>query len=157
MPRKLHVSCFSGKPPLHVSRLAPRKPCTYAVIMKPKDHVQETGRRLKAARNAAGKTQEDAAAYLAAETGEPCPPSRIGNWEQGTRLISPVALQILCNLYGVSPSTIYGFDDAPKDAAELALLEKYRNTDDRGKRAIHGVADAQPSYIVTREDAKKAG
>lgn len=95
--------------------------------------------------------------HLASETGDPCPPSRIGNWEQGTRLISPVALQILSKYYGTSPSIIYGFDDAPTSSDEAKLLEKYRETDDRGKRAIHGVADAQPSYTVTHEETKKAG
>ena len=154
MAQKLHVSCLSGKPRLHTSRLAHRKPCTYAGTMKPKDHIKETGQRLKSARNAAGKTQEDAAEYLEVETGEPCRASRISNWEQGTRLISPVALQILCNLYSVSPSAIYGFDDAPKDADEIDLLHKYRTTDDRGRRAIHGIAEAQPGYSSPTDSAK---
>lgn len=154
---KLHVSCFFGKRVPHDLRLLRRVPCSYATRMKPRDHVLETGRRLKTARNAAGMTQEEAAAALSRESGEPCPPSRIGNWEQGTRLISPVALQILCRAYGASPSMIYGFEDAPKDKDETVLLKKYRETDDRGKRAIHGVADAQPTYVVTQEDAKKAG
>lgn len=157
MAANLHVSCLSGKRNLHALRLFTRLPCTYAIRMKPKDHVLETGRRLKAARNAAGITQEEAAAFLAKETGEACPPSRVGNWEQGTRLISPVALQILSRYYGASPSAIYGFSDAPRGSDEVNLLEKYRGTDDRGKRVIHGVADAQPSYLDTRNDAKKAG
>lgn len=109
-------------------------------------HTRMTGARLRAARKAAGLTQEQAANHLASHTGEPCPPSRIGNWEQGTRLIGPAALQILAKLYGASPSSIYGFDDAPSKPDELALLEKYRGTDDRGKRAIQGIADAQPTY-----------
>lgn len=134
---------------LHKLRLPSIEATYYAFGMDEQEYKKRTGERLRAAREAIGITQAQAAEYLGQVGGEECPPSRISNWEQGTRLIKPVALQTLSKLYGVSPSAIYGFDDAAIGADERALLDKYRSTDERGKRAIHGVADTQPAYAMT--------
>lgn len=114
-------------------------------------YKREVGRRLKAARVSAGLNQGQAADALGRELGRAIQDSRIGNYEQGSRLPDPITLQILCDLYGASPSAILGFTDAASTPDESALLKKYRLTDDRGKRAIQGVADSQPTYEMTPE------
>src|SRR3546814_7408008 len=98
----------------------------------------------------------DLAAALSRAMGETIEPSAIGNYEQGTRLPDPITIQHLCSLYQASPSAIYGFDDAPASKEEEALLHKYRMTDDRGRRAIQGVAESQPAYMRP-EEIKKTG
>lgn len=119
-------------------------------------YKKAVGKRLKEARVASGiGSQADVAKKLTELTGETVEPSRIGNYEQGSRLPDPLMLKILCNLYGTWPSTIYGFAEAPASKDESVLLEKYRHTDDRGRRAIQGIADTQPGYEVDR--SRKAG
>lgn len=139
-------------------RLPPRKARTYALPMDKRaalsKYRQEIGQRLARARDKAGFTQAQAAAALSRmghlnREGGPLPPSRIGNYEQGQRLPDPLMMQDLCELYGTFPSAIYGFDEAPQTPDEAALTQKYRRTDDRGKRALQGVADAQPEYLAT--------
>lgn len=121
------------------------------------EYRREVGRRLKAARETSGLTQEEAADRLGKALQKDIPPSRIGNYEQGTRLPDPIVIQILSEIYGTAAaSAIAGFADAPTGPDEQALLEKYRQTDDRGKRAIHSVAETQSAYIVTPPPHVKA-
>jgi transcriptional regulator with XRE-family HTH domain len=120
---------------------------------------REIGQRLRAAREAVHPrlTQQDAATHLARELGEgDAPSSRVSNYENGRRLIDPVSLQILCRLYEVHPSTIYGFREAPQSKDEDKILEIFRRTDSRGKRQILGVAESQPVFVVTPTDLNEA-
>ena len=127
--------------------------------MNEKNYKKQTGIRMKAAREAAQLTQQQAVDHLSILKGSAIPASRVGNYEQGKRLPDPVTLLQLCALYGSSPSAIYGFTDVPQGSDENALMKKYRSTDDRGKRAIQGIADAQPSHDLKAEQpggAKRA-
>lgn len=60
----------------------------------------ECGRRIQAARKAVGWRLED----LAQNTG--LKPSRIGNWEQGTRMPGPKEATLLGRALGISPAYI---------------------------------------------------
>lgn len=141
----------------HVLRLPSRRTHAYPRPMDEQEHKKQTGERLRKARDSAGLFQHQAAAHIAKVTGDDCPPTRVANWEQGTRLINPIAVQILSKLYGVSPSWIYGFDDALRTPEESALVAIYRDTDERGKRAIRGVAEAQPTYVVLSPEKLRTG
>lgn len=148
----LHVLCCSGKSELHTSRVPPRNlhahPSRMNSSMRKRDYRREVGRRLKAARlEAKAGTQAEVASKLSAALGETIEPSAIGNYEQGTRLPDPITMQSLCALYGASPSAVYGFNDAPQSRDEELLLQKYRMTDDRGRRAIQSIAESQPAYM----------
>lgn len=105
------------------------------------------GLRLQAARRTAGLTQEQAADLLGKALDKDVHGSRIANYEQGTRLPDPVVVTLLCRIYGASPAAVYGLAEGPISTDEAALLEKYRQTDERGRRQIQGVADAQPVYL----------
>ena len=121
---------------------------------KLEQYKRDVGQRLQAARIAAGETQATAAAKLSERLQpeqEPIPPSRIGNYEQGLRLPDPLVMQTLCEIYGTWPSAIYGFAEAPTTTEEAVLIQKYRQTDDRGRRAIQGIAESQPTYVETRK------
>lgn len=114
------------------------------------------GARLQAARVAAGLSQADVARLMGEATGEQVPPSRIGNYEQGKRSPNPFDLQILAEVCRVSVAELYGLPGAALGEDEKALLEKYRQTDDRGRKAIHSVADAQPEPYVAPGRMDKA-
>lgn len=108
---------------------------------------KEIGRRLKEARKRAGISSQQAASEQASTIlGEELQQSRLGNYEQGIRLPDPLVVRALCQVYGVSPSFIYGFEEAPHNPEEVALIQKYRMTDERGRRAIQGVAEHQPPF-----------
>lgn len=155
MTNTLHVSCCSANYPLHTSRVPVHAMRVYVGGMSSKVQIKQlrlrVGRRLKAAREASGVgTQAQAAKLLSELVGEVIEPSRIGNYEQGLRLPDPIILSHLCEIYRTWPSAIYEFPEAPTSEDEVELLNRYRSTDDRGRKAIHGVADSQPTYSVKR-------
>lgn len=165
MPEILHDSWSPSQAIIHISRLHAREPCRYATQMDKREALSEyrrkIGQRLARARNEAKLTQAQAAAALSRmghvnNEGGPLPPSRIGNYEQGQRLPDPLLVKDLCEIYRVFPSAIYGFEEAPQTPDEAALTMKYRKTDDRGKRALQGVADAQPSYVIPDDELKNS-
>jgi len=123
---------------------------------------EEIGNRLSKARKDADMKQHEAAEELTKrgfrnDKGEAIGPSLIANWEQGKR--SPRDLRMLmelANIYQVSYAWLVCDPGAPQDRQEITLIEKYRDTDERGKRAIQGIADAQPVYEIDRR-AKREG
>jgi transcriptional regulator with XRE-family HTH domain len=125
----------------------------YSVEVNKKDQLgqfkERLSERLRKARIAAGESQSSAAHKLSERIGKPVEPSRIGNYEQGIRLPDPVTVLNLSEIYRTKPSYIYGFEDAPINPEEETLLKKYRQTDERGKRAIQSLAESQPPYEVT--------
>jgi len=113
---------------------------------------QLIGSRLRAARIAAGHTQKTATDALAERMGTELWPSKIAAYEQGRHMPKIDLLKELCNLYGADPVYILGITDAPFARDEKALLDNYRSTDERGKRAIQSIAEAQPRYGLGGDD-----
>jgi transcriptional regulator with XRE-family HTH domain len=148
MNETLHVLCCSGNRELHVSHLLAAETDAYHPNVNSKQtaiYRKEVGRRLKEARIRAGiRTQSDAAKMLSNATEQTVEPSRIGNYEQGTRMPDPLTMKVLCGIYKTYPSLMYGFEEAPATPEEVKLLARYRNTDERGRDAISGIAEQQP-------------
>lgn len=116
------------------------------------NYKREVGLRLRSARIAAGiTTMREAADLLSQRIGKDIETSRISNYENGHRLPDPQILIVLCKIYDASASQIYGFEEAPRNKRERALLDVYRSTDDRGRRAIYSVAESQPAYLADVE------
>lgn len=166
MAEILHESWCTWQPLRHNLRLPAHESHRYAAGMDKKTALlkyrRQVGNRLAEARIKAGLTQAQAAAELTERgyknrQGGPLEPSRIGNYEQGSRLPDPMLVQDLCAIYGDFPSRIYGFEEAPQNKEEASLTIKYRLTDDRGKRNVRSVADAQPGYGVTPGESEEAG
>lgn len=104
------------------------------------DFKAESGRRLKQAREAKGWKLKE----LAAQTKNLSVP-RVSNYEQGLRYMDPDAAIQLARALGVSAAFLMCVDDeTTMTPEERALLEKYRRTDKRGKKAIQAVAGSQP-------------
>lgn len=116
----------------------------------------EIGIRLKKAREGANFTQEKAAEELTKRgflnaNGEPIGLSVIANWEQGTRAPRDLRMVMaLADIYRVSYGWLLCDPGAPENREEATLIQKFRNTDERGKRMIQGTADAQPVYEIDR-------
>lgn len=105
------------------------------------------GRLLRDARVLSGAgSQSDVARKLSEVVGETVPPSRIGNYEQGTRFPDPITMKYLAGIYGVPAHLLYGFDEAGVSPEEYRIIEAYRSTDDRGREMIDQVAENQPQY-----------
>lgn len=82
----------------------------------------EIASRLQKAREAAGKTQEEAASVLGTSY------QRISNWERGVSRIDMDSLIVLCSFYGVSLEwVIKGDDSEPEDDEVVRLREMLKN------------------------------
>ena len=113
------------------------------------------GARLKEFREAKRLSQAELARLMGQATASEVPASRIGNYEQGTRLPSPIDIAILAEILETSEAEIYGFASGVT-GEERVLLHKYRLTDDRGRKTIQGIADAQPTYVTGTDGEEKA-
>lgn len=117
---------------------------------------QELGQRIQDARKRAKLTQQQLATALSDLTGTVIGESRIGNYEQGTRLPDPITVHLIAQILGTTASALYGLPENDLSQEELALVNKYRQTDDRGRRVIQGVAESQPD-VGSGYETKKAG
>lgn len=106
---------------------------------------KKIGQRLRAARTA----QKLSLSELAART-RTLSKSRISNYEQGIRRMGlEEAVELAEALDGLTPTYLLCLDDvSPLGVDERRLIERYRNTDERGRETILRVAEAQGDYSV---------
>lgn len=105
------------------------------------DYAREIGRKLRERRHARGWTLEELA-----ERTESLSPSAISNYEQGIRTPKPGTLVELARALDVAPARLAGLDDeSTLSAAERTLLERFRQTDARGRDQILSTAAQQPT------------
>lgn len=107
-----------------------------------RNYALEIGARIKAFRLAKGMTQVDVAQDLGERLGSKVPQSRIGNYEQGTRIASALDMVLLAEVLGVTAGAIYGFEAQLADK-EQELIDLYRAAGSAGKRAILEAAREQ--------------
>lgn len=103
---------------------------------------KKIGQRLRTARMA----QRLSLAELAART-KTLSKSRISNYEQGIRRMGLEEALELAEALDLTATYLLCLDDtSPLTPGEWTLIERYRNTDERGRETIMRVADAQGSY-----------
>lgn len=112
--------------------------------------TQKIGQRLRAARQAQGLSLSD----LSSRTGS-LSKSRISNYEQGIRRMGLEEAQELALALGsVTATYLLCLDDKdPLSGEERYLVERFRDTDSRGRETILKVAEGQAVYRV--EDASR--
>lgn len=95
------------------------------------NYKKESGRRLKAARNNKGWTLEE----LSLRTGGLLSTSRLGNYEQGTRMLGVRESLALGPVLGVQPAHLLCVDGDEGDmtAQEIELLRNYRALPERDR------------------------
>lgn len=78
------------------------------------------------------------------------PQSTFSSWETGKADPPAEMLMRLCNLYGVTDVLLeFGYDHNPGDGTvqptcnELYLIEKYRQLDDFGRKAVNAIMDIE--------------
>ena len=114
----------------------------YVICM---NYKAESGRRLKIAMGPL-KIRE-----LSKVTGFSI--SRIGNYLQGKRFMDPDAANLFARVLGVRASWLMVIDDEDSmTPEERALLQKYRQTDVRGKKQIQSTANSQPEVTPPEDD-----
>lgn len=107
----------------------------------------ESGRRIKNARDSLNLTLADVHAKLPWLT-----VSRLSNWEQGSRMIGVEEAKKLAPILNVSAAYLLTLEDAPIDTKEKALLNLYRNLDERGKSTLIRVAETESTYQLEDQD-----
>jgi len=115
------------------------------------DLTKRIGQRLRAARQAQGLSLSD----LSGRTGS-LSKSRISNYEQGIRRMGLEEAQELAVALGTVTATyLLCLDDKdPLSQDERHLVDRYRDTDSRGRETILKVAETQAIYRV--ENTPKA-
>jgi len=111
------------------------------------DLTKKIGQRLRAARQA----QSLSLSELSSRTGS-LSKSRISNYEQGIRRMGLEEAQELALALGtVTPIYLMCLDDTdPLSKDERELVERYRNTDARGRDTILKAAQGQAVYRVEK-------
>ncbi|WP_295583403.1 helix-turn-helix transcriptional regulator [uncultured Lamprocystis sp.] len=109
------------------------------------DLTKKIGQRLRAARQAQGLSLSE----LSSRTGS-LSKSRISNYEQGIRRMGLEEAQELALALGtVTPIYLMCLEDTdPLSKDERELVERYRNTDVRGRDTILKAAEGQAVYRV---------
>ena len=74
--------------------------------------------------------------------------TRLNNWITGTRMIGLDEAKKLAPILRVNAAYILTIDDSPGDPQEEALLNLYRNSDERGQRTIFRVAEEESKYVI---------
>lgn len=97
---------------------------------------EEIGRRINLARNRANMKLREVCEQVPNLT-----PSKLGNYERGERMPDFDMLKAIAKAIGVSASYLATFEDEPIDPREQALLECFRQSDERGKSAITRIAE----------------
>lgn len=92
-------------------------PKTVRVVCTPMNWKKKIGERIKAARNA--KTPRWTLAKLSEETGHALSPSRISNYEQGTRLCTAPDAAILAKALDVSASHLQCLDERAAEGEDM--------------------------------------
>jgi transcriptional regulator with XRE-family HTH domain len=144
----LHDACYSCGNFLHDS-LSDEKPHpAYARGMD--TSKEEVGKRLRAAREAADLTLQEAAARVPGLLW-----SRLGNWEQGTRTMPNEYAVKLSEVYGCSGAWLAGFtNDMGGNAMRARLVQIYDQLDDRGRAMVLRVAESEQKYIDRDETGR---
>lgn len=110
--------------------------------------AQRIGARLKQAREQKEITLQE----LADLTGGKLSASRLGNYEQGTRLLKPHTAILVAPLLQKTAAWLLCVDEeSTLTQEERTLLDIYRSTDERGKANIRSIAELQPD-VITRPD-----
>lgn len=120
--------------------------CRYSLWMSDDTKI-ESGRRLRAAREAMNLTLGDIHARLPWLT-----VSRLSNWEQGIRMIGVDEAKKLAPVLNVTAAYILTLEDAPMDSKEQALIDLFRHLDERGKSTLIRVAETESTFRLEDQD-----
>ena len=118
-------------------------------------HQQESARRLREARIDAGFATIEA---LAEATDYAYSVSRLGNYEQGTRAMSPKVAADLAEALCCRAAWLLCLEDDNISPDERRLLTNYRMADDRGREVIRRIAETEAhfsgkGYVATSRDS----
>jgi transcriptional regulator with XRE-family HTH domain len=141
MSHSLHVSWNSSRSNLHDSLRDGLHALNYCFLMNTRE---ESGRRIRAAREAKKLTLGGVA-----QLAKGISPSRLSNWEHGTRMIGVDEAKQLAPVLGTTAEYLLTLTDEKPDPQEVALLEFYRLCDERGKKATLGTAEKE--FVLTAE------
>ena len=106
---------------------------------------EEIGAILKELRTNSGKTQSQVAKLIGRTQ------QIIGHWETGYSQPDANTLFVLCDIYGVSVDTAFGFNNTGYNSVERELIANLRNLNEEGKEYIL----KQMNYALSQPEYKK--
>lgn len=108
------------------------------------DTKTESGRRIRERRDALSLKQREVCELVPGLT-----VTRLSNWEQGQRMISVDEAKRLAPVLKTSAGYLLTLENDPGDQRLQALIDTYRMLDDRGRSALHRVAESESAYILS--------
>jgi transcriptional regulator with XRE-family HTH domain len=109
------------------------------------DTKTESGKRIKAAREGLGLTLKD----VCERTNGVLTPTRLSNWEHGSRMISVDEAKRLAPILETTAGYLLTLEDEPGDRRLQTLVTTYKMLDERGRDTVHRVAEAQLPYDLS--------
>jgi transcriptional regulator with XRE-family HTH domain len=114
------------------------------------DTKTESGLRIKACRKNAGLKQREVCDSIPGLT-----VTRLSNWENGLRMLSIDEAKRLAPVLETTAGYLLTIDNDPGDKRLQSLIAKYKMLDERGKTALHRVAESECEYIVSAPTEQK--
>lgn len=102
---------------------------------------EEIGSILKQLRIASGKTQKEVAEILGRKQ------QIVGHWETGYSQPDANTLFTLCEIYGTTVDSAFGFKKTNISFHDFKLLEKYNDLDDYGKETINIALERESTRV----------
>lgn len=110
---------------------------------------KEIGNRLRQARLSSGKTQKEVASIIGRTQ------QIIGHWETGYSQPDANTIFVLCDIYGMSVSDVFGFNKDTTSVSDIKFLSRYHLLDHFGQETINIVLERETGRVAQLSEAKK--
>ena len=113
--------------------------------------MKQIGERIKAARANKNLTQGEFAKLIGAKSA-----SVVSSWEMGVAKPDCERLSAICQVLGVTPDNLLGFQSDAYTTSEISVIHKYRALDDRGRTVVNNVLNTEYEIVCAAAQKKKA-
>ena len=113
--------------------------------------MKQIGERIKAARTNKNLTQGEFAKLIGAKSA-----SVVSSWEMGVAKPDCERLAAICQVLGVPPDNLLGFQSDAYATSEIGVIHKYRALDDRGRTVVNTVLNTEYEIVCAAVQKKKA-
>ena len=112
--------------------------------------MKQIGERIKAARTNKNLTQGEFAKLIGAKSA-----SVVSSWEMGVAKPDCERLAAICQVLGVTPDNLLGFQSDAYTTSEISVIHKYRALDDRGRTVVNNILNTEYEIVCAAVQKKK--
>ena len=113
--------------------------------------MKQIGERIKAARTNKNLTQGEFAKLIGAKSA-----SVVSSWDMGVAKPDCERLAAICQVLGVTPDNLLGFQSDAYTTSEISVIHKYRALDDRGRTVVNNILNTEYEIVCAAVQKKKA-